>query len=121
MYIGGENCARKDVRKKFGITHVLTCVSLYEESYPPDSDEIARGKWHVIRLADAATSDLLDHLETATDFVHTSILNGGKIAVHSLEGVSRAASLVIAYLMKYKSLNLQMDLIRSQRNVRKFV
>ena len=108
MYIGGENCARKDVREKFGITHVLTCVSLYEESYPPDSDEIARGKWHVIRLADAATSDLLDHLETATDFVHTSILNGGKIAVHSLEGVSRAASLVIAYLMKYKSLNLQM-------------
>ena len=99
-------CARKDVRAKFGITHVLTCVSLYgftrhththtyilhthtshthryEESYPPDKDEIARGKWHVIRLADAATSDLLSHLETATDFVHTSILNGGKIAVHS--------------------------------------
>lgn len=123
-------CARKDVRAKFGITHVLTCVSLYgftrhththtyilhthtshthryEESYPPDKDEIARGKWHVIRLADAATSDLLSHLETATDFVHTSILNGGKIAVHSLEGVSRAASLVIAYLMKYRSLNLQ--------------
>lgn len=65
------------------------------------------GRWLVIRLADAATSDLLSHLEEATNFVHECINEGHKVAIHSLEGVSRAASLLIAYFVRYHSLNLR--------------
>lgn len=117
LYVGGEYCAKNDVRKKFGITHVLTCVSLYEETFPPDEDDVRNGKWLIIRLADAATSDLLSHLESATAFVQKTIEGGGKIAVHSLEGVSRAASIVIAYLMKYRSMTLKraFEIISKQR------
>jgi len=100
-------CARDDTRKKYGITHVVTCVSLYEESFPPDPAEVKSGHWHVIRLADAATSDLLSHLEDVTTFVKTAIDSGGTVAIHSLEGVSRAASICIAFLMKHRSKSLR--------------
>jgi len=107
IVVGGENLAKVDVRKKLDISHVITCVSVYEESYPPDDGEVKAGRWLVIRLADAATSDLLSHLKTACRFVDDSVRNGGTVAIHSLEGVSRAASLLIAYLMEYRSMNLR--------------
>ena len=58
---------------QLGLTHIVTCVTLYEESHPPDEEEAKAGRWLVLRIADAATADLLSHLDEATDFVHSAL------------------------------------------------
>ena len=63
LFFGGEGCiADAPKRTALGITHVVTCCSVYEESWPPDEKAVTAGTWHVIRVADAADSDLLCHL-----------------------------------------------------------
>ena len=50
--------------------------------------------------------DLSFHFETAADFIHQS-RKETNILVHCMAGISRSATLVLAYLMKYMGIPLQ--------------
>jgi dual specificity phosphatase 12 len=53
---------------------------------------------HHVSLEDEEDANLLDELEDAVDFIDDAIGEDGKVLVHCQAGVSRSASVVIAYM-----------------------
>lgn len=61
----------------------------------------------------------IDKLQKAAEFIHKTILNNKKIYVHCRAGRARSAMAIIAYLLKYKKMNLNMAFrfIKEKRSV----
>ena len=53
-----------------------------------------------IDVEDLPTADLEPHFPTACDFIHACLKANGRVLVHCNMGISRSASIVIAYLCK---------------------
>lgn len=53
-----------------------------------------------VPIADMPDADLLTHLEETTKFLRRGLEGGGAVLVHCYHGVSRSASIVLAYLLK---------------------
>jgi protein-tyrosine phosphatase len=54
--------------------------------------------YKVINVADVSSTNLLRHFPAAIQFIKEGVQQGG-ILIHCFAGVSRSASVVIAYLM----------------------
>jgi dual specificity phosphatase 12 len=54
----------------------------------------------VINVLDMPFENLIRHFKTAVDFIKGAVKGGGTVLVHCFAGVSRSASVVIAYLMR---------------------
>lgn len=52
------------------------------------------------------TSQITKNLPQLTELVHNAYLNQKKVLIHCQCGVSRSASLIVAYMMRYDRLNL---------------
>ncbi|XP_039212516.1 dual specificity protein phosphatase 26 [Crotalus tigris] len=60
-----------------------------------------------IEAHDSPTFDMSPYFQPAADFIHKALSKrGGRILVHCAVGVSRSATLVLAYLMIYHHLTL---------------
>ncbi|XP_063721151.1 dual specificity protein phosphatase 18-like [Symsagittifera roscoffensis] len=59
-----------------------------------------------VPVDDIPTAQLMPHFEYVTQKINQVKLNGGKTLVHCVAGVSRSATLCIAYLMRYEGLSL---------------
>lgn len=59
-------------------------------------------------LEDDSSTDILPYMNTAVDRIHEAIeRRNAHVLVHCVAGVSRSATIVIAYLMKYKKMPLK--------------
>ncbi|KAJ7178951.1 protein-tyrosine phosphatase-like protein [Mycena filopes] len=77
------------------ITHVL---SVCADSIPAELPQ--SGIQHMrIAIEDVDYADLLIHLPSACQFIDHAIRSGGAILVHDVQGLSRSAAVVAAYLM----------------------
>ena len=130
LYLGNLNHATNPLMlKQLGITHVL---SIGESALvPPAKQAPAPGAtssaakartptnslWVEQSLGNMTVCDIQDiqddgcdvilpHLVTAMEFIHAAHKAGGKVLVHCRVGVSRSATLVIAYVMKHLDLSL---------------
>ena len=56
---------------------------------------------------DDPSQDLKKYFNPAADFIHETIKSGGKVVVHCMAGVSRSASIILAYLVKYRNMTLR--------------
>lgn len=107
--------------KKLGITHILSCLSgkyisdihkkiILENpqmiiKYLPLNDEFQQNLWKKCSHLNISDSDYNKPLiEIAYHFIDSAIMNGGKVLIHCMVGVSRSATLVIYYIMKKYSL-----------------
>lgn len=97
VFIGNLTAALStDVRKKLGITHILSVCTEYSST---DHNHLT------IPVQDSEYEDLLIHLPRACSFIQSALAQGGKVLVHCAMGVSRSPTVVCAYLMSTQRLS----------------
>lgn len=65
-------------------------------------------------LSDTPTTDISRYFYIAAKFIENGVNSGGRVLVHCLVGVSRSATLAIAYLMISRKMTAQ-EAIRAVR------
>lgn len=60
-----------------------------------------------VEALDITIFPLYKHFESAADFIDQGIRSGGRVLVHCGEGISRSATLVLAYLMIKRRMTAQ--------------
>lgn len=92
LYIGNYDFAKnKDKLKEKGITHILVCGSELKCLYQNDFI------YQKLDIKDCIEQSIKDYFTSANQFINEAPI----CFVHCYAGVSRSASIVIAYLMKH--------------------
>ena len=112
LYLGDLMAASsKDMLHKFGITHILTVA----KGHPPQF--AASFTYKVIPVLDLPSANLKKRFDEGIEFIKMATAAGGKVLVHCFAGVSRSATMVLAYLMQEHGLSYHasMKLVKSKR------
>mmetsp|Transcript_2080 Transcript_2080/g.4793 ORF Transcript_2080/g.4793 Transcript_2080/m.4793 type:complete len:183 (-) Transcript_2080:34-582(-) len=113
LYLGSVGAAYNlSVLKSLNITHILTVCDCLPPKFPDQFN------YKVVLAVDDPSERLCKHFRDCIEFIHQSIMSGGIVLVHCFAGVSRSATIVLAYLMRYNAMPLQkaMMLVRSKRS-----
>ena len=92
------------------ITHILTLGGLMDPEFPE------KFEYKVMEIIDEEDFDYIAHFDEAIEFVNKGVTEGA-VLVHWYAGVSRSATLVIAYLIKMNKMTYQEahDFVKSKR------
>ncbi|KAF4619364.1 hypothetical protein D9613_005104 [Agrocybe pediades] len=96
------------------ITHIL---SVCKEAIPAELPE-AGIRHYRIEVEDIDYEDLLIHLPAACRFIDQALRSGGVVLVHCVQGISRSAAVVAAYLMWSRRINSTqaLSIVRNARD-----
>ena len=101
IFIGNAECAlNKDLLKELNITSVINAAEGEVRSgsrYYEDSGIDYLG----LALVDLPHENISLYFDKAADFIDHCLSRRGKILSHCAMGISRSATLVVAYLIKY--------------------
>lgn len=94
-----------------GITHVASITREVDHRYPPNIQQMC------IPVDDVPNADLLKYFDPAIQWIANALNNGGRVMVHCVWGMSRSATVIIAYLITMKHLSLEeaFRLVKSKR------
>ena len=105
MFLGDEHDAcdlsvldSKNIRYVLNLVpHEVETTRLYGDKY----------RCRRLRLEDKESFDISRHMKSALEFIEEARVNGAPILVHCSAGVSRSATVVIAFLMTYRTWSLK--------------
>jgi len=101
LYLGGEEIAmNKDLLNEKNITTILNVTShipFYHES---------EFTYHRIPIIDAPNIDIKQYFDETFKMIDDVIKNNKKILIHCQAGISRSATIVIAYIMKKNNIKM---------------
>ncbi|XP_063050539.1 dual specificity protein phosphatase 26-like [Engraulis encrasicolus] len=114
LYIGDYDSAenRKELTLR-GFTHIVNCAHTARRG-GPDYYQGMNITYLGIEGRDCVDYNMSTHFNTAADFINSALHRGGKVLVHCHVGVSRSATVVLAYLM----LKHHMTLVEAIRTVK---
>jgi hypothetical protein len=95
LYLGNiESAYNKHRLRELGVSHI---VSIIENPAPyPD-----RFLYYLVELPDIETTNLFAHFDDACRFIDSAVVDSGRSClVHCHAGMSRSATIVIAWIMK---------------------
>lgn len=114
LYLGDLNDAAnlKSSRNELKIKFVFS-IGIF-----PTLDKSSNLTYRAIEVADLSSEDLLSHFDSAYEFILSS-QREGPILVHCFHGVSRSATIVIAFFMKRYALDVRqaVDRVKTAREV----
>jgi len=114
LYLGSAaHASQLELLERLGITALLN-VSPNCPNYWPDKFE-----YQTIPVEDNSTADIKAHFKAAIEFINEVKNKNGKILVHCKAGVSRSATMCLAYLISNRKmcLNDAYDEIKAKRRV----
>ncbi|CAG9815625.1 unnamed protein product, partial [Phaedon cochleariae] len=95
VYLGSEwNASNYDELQKNRVGHILNVTREIDNFFPGTFDYLN------VRVYDDEKTDLLKHWDDTYKYITKAKDKGSKVLVHCKMGVSRSASVVIAYAMK---------------------
>jgi protein-tyrosine phosphatase len=104
--------SNKEKLKEDGITHILCVILGMDPLYPDDFT------YKNIHIRDVAHQDISEYLDECVEFIEDVVKENGKVLVHCSYGVSRSASMVLAYLIKNgMSYDEAYKLVKSKRDI----
>ncbi|CDW85488.1 dual specificity catalytic domain containing protein [Stylonychia lemnae] len=102
LYLGGQISAMNVTKlQEQNIKRVLK-VNGIESAFPFKNYGI---ELRVLDMDDMPDFDMIPFIDTATDYIYEAISNNQGCLVVCTAGISRSASIVISYLIKYKKMN----------------
>lgn len=112
LYLGSAaHAAQKELLERLGITALLNVSPNCPNHWPE------RFEYETIPVEDNSTADIKVHFVKAIEFINRVKSKGGKVLVHCKAGVSRSATLCLAYLIYSKMcLNDAYDLVKVNIN-----
>ena len=103
LYISGlGGVTNRRILEHQNITHVLNLARELEDTVFPDFVDV-----RYEGLRDSEEEDLYGHLPGLVEHIHRVIDGGGRIVVNCVAGVSRSASVCLAYKVRYEGLSLR--------------
>ncbi|KAI5716101.1 hypothetical protein M8J76_000996 [Diaphorina citri] len=113
VYLGSEwNASNLEELARNGVCHILNVTREIDNFFPGIFD------YCNIRVYDDDKTDLLKHWDNTYKYITSAKNQGSKVLVHCKMGISRSASVVIAYAMKAYNWDLTraMAHVRQKRN-----
>eukprot|EP01091_Cochliopodium_minus_P003982 TRINITY_DN1390_c0_g1_i1.p1 TRINITY_DN1390_c0_g1~~TRINITY_DN1390_c0_g1_i1.p1 ORF type:complete len:337 (-),score=86.86 TRINITY_DN1390_c0_g1_i1:56-1066(-) len=99
LYLGGiENAKSKECIDSLNIKNIVNVTSHYDNQFEETGIKYLR-----ISIQDNTQQNIADHFEMSYNFIKESLEKKENILIHCVAGVSRSASLVLAFLMKYNN------------------
>lgn len=76
-------------------------------------------KYKVINVYDMPFVNLSKHFQECIDFIKDALDNGGAVLVHCFAGVSRSATIILAYLMQERGMSFldAMSFVKRRRPI----
>ncbi|XP_011429094.1 LOW QUALITY PROTEIN: dual specificity protein phosphatase 10-like [Crassostrea angulata] len=116
LYLGNERDAANLQRlQDLNITYVLNTTSHIPKYFENQGIHYKR-----IPASDSGCQNLKQYFEEAAAFIDEARQNGANILVHCHAGVSRSATITIAYLLKHTKLSM-MDIYRLVKGKRSII
>jgi protein-tyrosine phosphatase len=95
MYISDQKCAANySFLKQLGIQHIVVAGEELSPHFPLHFNYLH------LRIRDSPKEKISDHFETVSAFIGEALQRKESVLVHCAFGVSRSATLVIAFLMR---------------------
>jgi protein-tyrosine phosphatase len=104
LYLSGQTVIEnKDLHDSFGIKSIVNATQELDNVFEKDPEYT----YFRATLRDVPEQQISSYFMPVIEFIDTEITKGKSVLVHCAAGVSRSASLIIAYIMKSRKLSLK--------------
>jgi len=109
----------RDRLQSNSVTHILNAAKECDSGSPLSDADFGGLVYKKLNLVDHSDEPIVGVFEEAFEFIEEAKRMRGKVLVHCQRGISRSATLVIAYIMKTEALTLESAFasVRAKRSI----